>query len=304
VTVLSADWVLPVDGPPIENGAVAIEDGLIAAVGTTDELGEGEHFDEAVILPGFVNAHSHLEYAVYTGFGDGLSFAPWITIHVERKARVGLSEMEDIARLGAAECLRSGVTTVADLSYSGAAAAACDELGLRAIVYLEVFGKGTEQLTSRFAANRERIELHLSDRVRLGISPHAPYTCSPELYAACLDLGLPLATHFNESADELRWVLDGAGPWAEFAENLREPLGESGIRALARRGLLKRGMVAAWRSHTARARTPSSAAGWRRSRSCSRPASPSGSAPTAPRPRPRSTCSTRSVPASRSPGPA
>ncbi len=189
MTVLSADWVLPVSGEPIADGAVSIEAGRIAAVGTQAELGRGTHYPDAAIVPGFVNAHSHLEYAVYAGFGDGLPFAPWILIHIERKDRLTLDDMVDIARLGAAESLRSGVTTVGDASYSGAAATACAELGLRAVVYLEVFGKTTEQLESRFAANRDRIGGALSDRVRLGVSPHAPYSVSPELYAACLDAG-------------------------------------------------------------------------------------------------------------------
>ena len=244
--ILSADWVLPVEGAPIRNGAVAVEEGgRIAAVGPAAELGEAERYQDAVILPGFVNAHSHLEYAVYGGFGDGLSFAPWVLVHVERKARIELAEMEAIARLGAAQCLGSGVTTVGDSSFSGAAARACAELGLRAIVYLEVFGTGLEQLDGRFAENRERIAECLSDRVRLGVSPHAPYTCSPELYAACLELGLPVATHVNESADELRWLASGKGPWESVAANLPPPLGESGIRALARRGLLSPRIAAA-----------------------------------------------------------
>jgi 5-methylthioadenosine/S-adenosylhomocysteine deaminase len=236
--VLSADWVLPVDAAPIEDGAVEIDDGRIVRVGPAVELGRGERFDGAAIVPGFVNAHSHLEYAVYAGFGDGLSFAPWILIHMERKARIGLPEMEDIARLGVAECLRSGITTVGDCSFSGAAATACAELGLRAIVYLEVFGKDAGDLAGRFEENRARVENGLPDRVRLGVSPHAPYTCSPDLYAACLELGLPVQTHLNESADELEWLLHGAGPWAPLASALPPPLGESGIRALARHGLL------------------------------------------------------------------
>jgi cytosine/adenosine deaminase-related metal-dependent hydrolase len=245
VRVLSADWVVPVDAPPIEDGAVAIgDDGRIAAVGPASDLGEGERFPEAVILPGFVNAHSHLEYAVYTGFGDGLSFGPWISVHVERKQRIGLEEMEAIARLGVLECLGSGITTVGDASFSGAAATACDELGMRAIVYLEVFGRDGTAL-ERFEELRARIAPALSDRVRLGISPHAPYTCTIDLYRACAELGLPTITHLAESEDETRFLLSGEGPWQDFAELLVPPLGTTGIRALAEAGLLRPDLVAA-----------------------------------------------------------
>ncbi len=244
-SVLSADWVLPVEAEPIEDGAVALEEGRIVAVGTRDELGDGERFAGAALVPGFVNAHSHLEYAVYAGFGDGLTFDKWIVLHTERKGRIGWDEFLAIARAGAAECLRSGITTVADASFSGAAAGACDELGLRAVVYLEVFGRGLEQLKSRYEQNRARIESALSDRVRLGISPHAPYTVSPELYAACAALGLPLATHLAESEAEQRWLESGEGSWHVFADILPPPLGETGIRALARHGLLGPQLVAA-----------------------------------------------------------
>ena len=243
--VLSADWVLPVEGEPIENGAVAIEDGVIAAVGTAGELGEGERSPEAAIIPGFVNAHTHLEYAVYAGFGDGLSFGPWISTHVERKRRLERGDMEAIARLGAAECLRSGITTVGDLAFSGASAHACSELGLRAIVYLEVFGHEGDDALRQFEEKRAYVEAALSDRVAVGVSPHAPYTCSQEVYAAAMALGLPVATHLNESQDELDWLLHGRGPWQPLAEMLVEPAGESGIRSLAAAGLLDQRVAAA-----------------------------------------------------------
>ena len=245
VRVLSADWVLPVEGEPIEEGAIAIEDGRIAAVGTAADLGEGERFPEAVIVPGFVNAHTHLEYAVYAGFGDGLSFGPWISMHMERKQRLDRADMEAIARLGAAECLRSGITTVGDLAFSGASAHACAGLGLRAIVYLEVFGAEAAEALRRFEDNREYVSPALSERVRLGVSPHAPYTCSTEVYAASASLELPVATHLNESGDELDWLLRGEGPWQPLAEMLIEPDGQSGIRRLAAAGLLDDRMVAA-----------------------------------------------------------
>jgi cytosine/adenosine deaminase-related metal-dependent hydrolase len=244
--VLSADWVLPIEGPPIQGGAVAIEDGRIAAVGPADELGPATHHEDAVIVPGFVNAHAHLEYAVYAGFGDGLGdFADWISLHIERKARIGWEEYVDIARLGVARCLASGVTTVGDCSYSGAAARACADLGLRATVYLEVFGSDVSAALENFAEVRDRVDSAFSDRVRPGISPHAPYSVSLDLYRACGELGLPVATHISESPAEVKYVLHGEGPWGAYADLLVEPPGETGTRLLAKHDLLGPHVVAA-----------------------------------------------------------
>jgi 5-methylthioadenosine/S-adenosylhomocysteine deaminase len=246
VRILSADWVVPVEGPPIRDGAVTIDDdGTIAAVGAAAELGAGEHHREAVILPGFVDAHTHLEYAVYAGFGDGLGFADWIGLHIQRKARIDLADTEAIARLGALRCLQSGITTVGDCSFVGAAATACADLGLRATVYLEVFGATGDPVRERFWPMRDRLESVLSDEVRVGISPHAPYTCTIELYRAAAELGLPVATHLAESAAETEFLRTGQGAWESFAEMLVAPPGTTGIRALAGAGLLGPHVLAA-----------------------------------------------------------
>jgi cytosine/adenosine deaminase-related metal-dependent hydrolase len=243
--VLSADWVLPIEGPPIEDGAVAIDEGRIAAVGTRDELGAGTHYDDAVLLPGFVNAHSHIEYAVYAGFGDSLTdFAEWIRLHTERKRRIGWEEYVDIARLGAAECLRSGIATIGDCSFSGAAAVAMDELGLRGIAYLEVFGADPAEAMEQFEELRDRAASHFGERVAVGVSPHAPYSVSAAVYHACAELGLPVATHISESESEVRYLLDGGGAW-ETIPWLVDPPGTTGTRLLAREGLLGPHVLAA-----------------------------------------------------------
>lgn len=243
--IVSADWVLPVEGEPVPHGAVAIsDDGRIAAVGPAAELGTGDAFPGCVILPGFVNCHSHLEYAVYAGFGDGLPFSSWIGLHVARKRLLDLDEMRAIATDGAHECLRSGITTVGDCSFAGAAAEAAALTGLRAVAYLEVFGRDAVAI-DRFAELRDRIEPVLSDRVRLGVSPHAPYTCALELYEECVALGLPLATHLAESESERAYLEDGSGNWSVFSEMLVPPPGTTGIRMLARAGLLGPRMLAA-----------------------------------------------------------
>ena len=243
---ISADWVVPVEGPPVADGAVLIDDdGLIMAVGARADLGSDIHHVESVILPGFVDAHTHLEYDVYVGFGDGLGFADWIGLHVQRKQRIDLADMEAIARAGVLNCLRSGITTVGDCSFSGAAATACAELGLRGTIYLEVFGTTDDPIRDRFEPTRERIADALSQDVRLGVSPHAPYTCTVELYRACAELGLPIATHLAESESETEFLRTGGGAWESFAEMLVPPPGTTGIRALAESGLLDSNVVAA-----------------------------------------------------------
>jgi 5-methylthioadenosine/S-adenosylhomocysteine deaminase len=112
-------------------------------------------------------------------------------------------------------------------------------------VYLEVFGADATSLAERFEPMRERISDALSDRVQLGISPHAPYTCSVDLYRASSALGLPLATHLAESEAETEFLQTGSGSWQAFAEMLVPPPGRTGIRALADAGLLGPHVVAA-----------------------------------------------------------
>ena len=244
--VYAADWVLPVEGDPIARGGVAVDGGRIVGVGPADEHeGERRDFPEAAIVPGLVNAHTHLEYAVYAGFGDGLSFAAWLDLHIERKRRLADGDAVAIARLGAAECLASGITTIGDASFTGATARACAEVGLGGIVYIEVFGHDPAAALARFEELKAPVEDAFSDRVRLGVSPHAPYTVSADVYAACRDLGLPLATHLAESDDETEWLVRGSGPIASYEQELPPPSGTTGIRTLARRGVLGSQVVAA-----------------------------------------------------------
>ena len=190
--VLAADWVVPVDADPIEHGAVAVERGEIIAVGPAHEVlaahpsADLEQHEGCVLAPGFVNLHTHLEYAGYGGFGDGLAFGPWLDVHIERKARQIEGDALLLARLGALEAMRGGASTVVDASFTGAAVAAMSELGLRGIVALEVFGGTGDDpvsIADRLDARVERATADAGPLVELGVSPHAPYTVSPELYA-------------------------------------------------------------------------------------------------------------------------
>jgi 5-methylthioadenosine/S-adenosylhomocysteine deaminase len=223
---VSAGWVVPVDGPPVEDGVVAWDEGRIVEIGR----GRGDrHYEDAVILPGLVNAHSHLEYAVYAGFGDGRPFGDWLATHIMRKRKLDGEAMLAIARLGAAESLAAGITTTADYSFSGAAAAGADELGLRAIVYLEVFG---DQPEAEATFQRLRGVTRETDLVRIGVSPHAPYTCTLDTYRWCLSLGVPVGTHLAECDAENEWLEHGSGPLAVASEFLVEPTGKRAVATL------------------------------------------------------------------------
>jgi cytosine/adenosine deaminase-related metal-dependent hydrolase len=226
-SAVSAEWVLPVDGPPIEHGVVRFENGQIVEVGA----GRADrHFADAAIVPGFVNAHTHLEYANYAGFGDGMPFGPWIRTHIARKGRLRPEDMLAVARLGALESLRSGVTTIADYSFAGAAVAAAAGAGLRGIVYLEVFAVEPADAEEQWQEKRALVEE--TPLVRIGISPHAPYTCSLDTYRFCLSLGVPVGTHLAESANETEWLLHGTGRLKEIAPLLVPPPGKRPVEAL------------------------------------------------------------------------
>jgi len=240
-----AEWVVPVSAPPIHDGAVLVDDARIAAVGTAGDLQRGDPLADvvdhgrSVILPGLVASHTHLEYASYGGFGDGLSFGDWLADHIHRKRALDREAMLAGASLGAFACVRSGVSAIGDCSFSGDALVAASAAGLRGIVYLEAFGGGDP---APVVADLERRldGLAVDGLLALGISPHAPYSVSPEVYGALIGearrRGLRTATHVAESADELEAVIDGAGPIAEAVARIGGTVPRLAEHPLARLG--------------------------------------------------------------------
>jgi 5-methylthioadenosine/S-adenosylhomocysteine deaminase len=195
--ILGADWVLPIDGEPIAGGAVRVDGGTIAEVGT--DLEPDERFGGCAILPGLVNAHSHLEYAGMSGFGDGRPFDGWIADHIRRREGLVREDYLAQARAGVAESLAGGVTTIADCCYAGTVAEAAEDGGIRAVVYLEAFSRHD---VFDIPLERRLDEVESTELVTIGVSPHAPYTVDLEDYrrwiAVARDRGIPVATHLLE----------------------------------------------------------------------------------------------------------
>jgi cytosine/adenosine deaminase-related metal-dependent hydrolase len=257
---LSAEWVYPVTAPPIPWGAVLVgEDGRIVAVGRDAEVPSppgvpAEHFPGSVLMPGLVNAHTHLELTGFAGDVDESEFDAWIRSVRSLKERRSAEDFRVAAKEGVQQCFAAGVTTVAETGDSGAVVEALDELGGRGVVFQEVFGPHPDQCEVSLAALARRVamlEASASARLRIGVSPHAPYTVSGSLYRAVAEFarneGLAMAVHIAESQAESDLLATGTGPfheaWQKRGIPLPEPPGDSPIAWLERHGILGPGLL-------------------------------------------------------------
>ena len=251
-----ARWVLPITQPPIENGTVVESGGSITYVGPRETAPAGNDYDlgDAILLPGLINTHTHLELTAMRGFLEDCGFAGWIDKLRRSRNEVFDAEMLlDSARFGIIEGLEAGITTYADTCSSGVVMQAMTELGVRGIMYQEVFGPDPSQVTVAMGELEDRVALLDAQRtnlVSLGVSPHAPYTVSDALYAAAArfarERDLPLAMHIAESEPEHLLVTEGRGDFADRWKRRGipvEPRARSPIALLELHGALENGSL-------------------------------------------------------------
>ena len=245
-----ADLICPVDEPPIRRGALLTSSGRVLAIGDeafvrpAEPVAEERDFGRAVLIPGLVNAHTHLELS-------GLKRKPgpmeeWI-VSLVRETRGWPSHLFlASAQIGVAASLGAGVTCVGDVSTAGESATAIADAGMRGVVFHEVLGLDPERADEILEKKMEACDLFpeyigpIPDAVRHGLSPHAPYTVSLALYRAVHDearkRGWPVATHLGESAEEVEFLQDGVGALARVHRALDGALDgfrPSGLRPVA-----------------------------------------------------------------------
>jgi cytosine/adenosine deaminase-related metal-dependent hydrolase len=254
--IYRAAWVLPVASPPLRDGAVLVDpEGRIAAVGPREaveppEGAEVVELGEAALLPGLVNVHAHPELALYRNALEDLRFPDWILRLVgSRRAALHEEDYRLAARWTLVECLRAGITTLAATEISCAALGALREVGMRGVVYREVFGPDPVRAEDAMAELRGAVEAlrrEETERVRVGVSPHAPYTVSDRLFRVvaeyALSEGLPMAVHAAESDAEDALVKRGGGDFAPGlrARGIETPVrGRSTVELLDRLGVLR-----------------------------------------------------------------
>jgi cytosine/adenosine deaminase-related metal-dependent hydrolase len=237
---LLARYVFGVDSPPIADGVVVIEGERIAAVGRAPAISSSDEIIDlgnAAILPGLVNAHTHLEFSdLQRPLGQpDMAFPDWIRTVVAHRRNVGdslreshqLAERVDHSAAGLSESLRGGVTTLGEIATAAWSAEPFSRSPLASTVFLELIGLRRELIEDRLASAKRHLlsaSANAGQTWRAGISPHAPYSVHPELFARCIELarqaGAPLAFHLAESREELELLQGGAGPFRELLTEL------------------------------------------------------------------------------------
>jgi cytosine/adenosine deaminase-related metal-dependent hydrolase len=232
-TLLSAAYIATMAGPLIQDGAVVFDNDWIVAVGDAKSV-RNEHpqavvidLGNAIILPGLINAHTHLELTSVPQLPKQGSFVDWILALRQQLMKVHDFEsfVRDSVTAGIEQCLRFGVTAVGDITLNPSISRpilAASQLG--GVSYGEVLG-----MAGRIAQCDTRLDSaidrhHETDRVRFGIEPHAPYSLDLIGYRQCLQAArkeqMPLATHLAETADETQFLADHTGPFRRLWEVL------------------------------------------------------------------------------------
>jgi cytosine/adenosine deaminase-related metal-dependent hydrolase len=219
---LTARWVFPVDGPPVERGIVVVHGEQIVAVEPHGTRAADTDLGNVAILPGFVNAHTHLDLTGLRGkCPPSPDFVGWLRQVIAHRRAVTLEQTQADIRAGIDECLRFGTTLVGDIASGGASWDALAEAPLRAVVYYELLGLSKERAAAACEAwNWWHRARSASPTCRAGVSPHAPYSVRASLFLGAATADVPVATHLAESRAEL-WLLgDRCGPFVPFLKEL------------------------------------------------------------------------------------
>lgn len=288
---LAARWAIPVVGEPIPDAVLVIDNETIEGVYSrpqfnsiykNQEINLAEDYKDAIIMPGLINLHSHLDYSAIRAFATDMPFFQWIQALMKRTRPWTSDKWFQSALYGARLAAFTGTTTVVDSSYTGNAAKALAQVGLRGVVGLELFGLFDSQAEEKWSTWLERFEsLQQSDfaplkaalekgTITLTVSPHAPYTVCPTLWLKAASwakkFNLPVLAHLAESPDECQWLaqesravqdflafaLNEPGFLNEDAENLKPRWAGrnlSPVKHMKQYGLLNEWLIAAHAVH-------------------------------------------------------
>ena len=237
--IIRARNVVTMDGPPLENGAVAVEDNRIVAVGTMPDLQwvtDGPIIDlgEQTLMPGLINAHCHLDYTMMRGaISPPKSFAAWVQRINALKRSLDSDDYLDAIGRGFVELQRWGTTSVCNIEAFPELMVHLAPSPLRTWWFYEMIDIRHRVTTEDVVAGALAFFQHRANSLdTFGLSPHAPYTASLDLYhlanACASSFTMPLTTHVAESAEEFAMFRHAGGPLYDFMDSIRRPMGDCG----------------------------------------------------------------------------
>jgi cytosine/adenosine deaminase-related metal-dependent hydrolase len=227
-----ADWVLPITGEPIPNSWVALDRGRIVALGRANDGGAPDVIDlgRAAILPGLVNAHTHLELSyLRDAVPPADRFIDWIrTLMAKRRELPDPSDPRILAaaRDGIREARAAGTALVGDISNTLITVSLLSDAAMPGVVFYEQFRFNESDPVGRVQRARQQLDaMSAHPDVRCSVAPHAPYSTAPLLFRAIrADLDRhpfdPSSVHLAESAEEVQFVRTGGGVWRDLLEEI------------------------------------------------------------------------------------
>ncbi|MCR5582424.1 MAG: amidohydrolase family protein [Eggerthellaceae bacterium] len=232
--LLCAEYVLPITSDPIEAGAVLISEGRIRDIGPVEQLRaryaneEIRDFGQAAILPGFVNAHCHMEYTVLRGMMHDEPYATWMGRVSALSSTLNAADLYDSTLIGGLESVASGITCAANIASSEPAVRAMNDLGMRGIAYREVGAMDGRRVNYAMRQAIEDIEswrgMVDGDLLQIGIAPAPLYECHPRVFTEAAKYAAdttPLAMHVASSREEYAFIKYGRTPFSVDAMKRR-----------------------------------------------------------------------------------
>jgi cytosine/adenosine deaminase-related metal-dependent hydrolase len=224
---LKARYVFPVEGDAIAGGIVQVREGRIAACGPANGATADLDLGNVALVPGFVNAHTHLELSpLDTAAGRGTEDAiAWLRRVIDQRRGSSRPILEAAVARNLRAAVEAGTTCLADITTGGLSWDRVATAPLRAVVFAEILGLGRMRgLQTSQEAFDWLAKIGPADKVaacaRPGLSPHAPYSTAGWLYHRAADSGLPLTTHLAEMPEELTLLRDRDGRLRQFLEEL------------------------------------------------------------------------------------
>lgn len=226
--ILSAKYIFPVTSEPLRGYAILVRDDKIVDIGDFGALKlrypdeEVVDFGLAAIMPGFVDLHTRLEKSVLRGVVADQPYAQWILSIIEQSSRLEPSDWYDSAILGGLDAISSGITTVSDITATGASLNAVQELGMRGVIYREVGAMDKMRIAHAMHSAAHDVDKWRgsvdSSRVTVGIAPASIYANHPEVFRLTSELAvkedLPVAMRLAGSREEYNFVMYGSSMFA------------------------------------------------------------------------------------------